>query len=792
MKTDSTFRIAITFVMLVTCVILYTGLTGYLPDERVYRADQRANISEVLATGIAFQLTRHHLEDVGSQMEFFANQNDDLVSCGIRRHDGTLVVEVGEHAATWARAKEQRNDGCYVVPLIRGTEQWGSLELQFSPQYVGFERFLSKSQFVLLGIVTSLTGLGAWLQLRRLLRFFDPERAVPPRVQEALDNFAEGVVVLNENDEIVLANETFARFLDVSSHDLVGKPFWNLAWTFAEEQPVRESSKLKNTRMHLADKTGNIRAIFSVNASPVVADDGECHGNMLAFNDITPLERNRAALLSTLEDLSRSKKEIAEQNEELKYLATRDPLTSCVNRRTFFQEFENFWEMATTGKIRLSVIMVDIDFFKSINDNYGHSMGDEVLQAVGKLLNEAAGECHVASRYGGEEFSILLRDFDITQGTEFAEQLRISISKLRFSIDLSITASLGVSSFSLEGKDPQDMLDQADRCLYVAKRNGRNQVVRFDDVPDGLVVDESKISREKPAEEIHDQPTIPYRAVSALVSALSYRDPMTGAHSVRVANLAGALAQRVTNPQEAYIIEMASLLHDIGKVGVPDSILLKPGPLTDEEWKVMQRHDQIGIEIINKSFQHQGLTNIVKCHHYHFDGSANQQSSSHESIPLGARILSIVDAFDAMISDRPYRKSVSIAHAINELRRCRGQQFDPVLVDQFIALIESGLLNQELEVDVRGDATLVIGEQLERIVRVVEDGDTQSFIALTQRMGKFAEANNIPAIVDAAQSAVAWASEHDQLEAIGTEVFQLLAACRAARTQMAEVSSENA
>ncbi len=398
---------------------------------------------------------------------------------------------------------------------------------------------------------------------------------------------------------------------------------------------------------------------------------------MVALADVTPLEQKSEQLATTLFELKQSKDEITKQNEELRYLATRDPLTNCVNRRTFFEQFDNlFNESKITGQ-PLCALMVDIDFFKSINDNYGHSKADDVLQATGLLLNELARDDDVVCRYGGEEFSVLMPGLSLDEASEAAERIRGSIAKIDF-VGFSITASLGVSQVKLGAPNPQALLDQADKCLYVAKRNGRDQVVRFDTVPDDLIVDESKIARLKPGEN-ESSDSIPFSAVSALLSALSFRDAQTGAHSTRVAAYAALLAQRLLGPKEVYVIEIAGLLHDIEKIGVPDAILLKPGRLDEEEWKIMDRHDRFGIEIINKSFKHKELTEIVRCHYNRFDGRGIGGLHGEE-IPIGARILTIADSFDAMISDRPYRKGMPIQDALNELCRCAGTQFDPNLI----------------------------------------------------------------------------------------------------------------
>lgn len=793
MKISSLARINFSIVMLCIASILYAKFTGLIPDERVYQANSRVKLCESVAANVSGSINDYDLLKVGKQLELFAAQNPDLLSVALRRLNGDVVVAVGSHSEQWNELAAQQHDGCYVVQIASSSMKWGQVEFQFRPLYAGTNQFFSDSLLKLVGFVALLVGLACWLHLRRILRHLDPSKSVPPRVREVLNSFAEGVVVIDGENRIVLANESFANHVEKTQEELLGSSLYDLPWRITEVTDVTASEDPAGTKrgsqMQLADKNGQIKAIFSVNSSPVLDDDGNHKGVMMAFTDVTPLERNRSALLETLQELSVSKRAITKQNEELRYLATRDPLTSCINRRTFFELFEDHWKNAKTLNIPLCAMMVDIDFFKPINDDYGHSMGDEVLRQTGVLLNSIKRKDDVVCRYGGEEFAILMPGLEIEDAETAAESIRIGISKMKFP-DFNITASLGLSAFSLGAASPQDMLDQADKCLYVAKRNGRNQVVRFDTVPADLIVDESKISRTKPDEETLDIPTIPYPAVTALLSALTFRDHGTGMHSNRVSSYAALLAQRVLGPKQVYVVEIGALLHDIGKVGVPDAILLKPGKLTPEEWEFMEKHDRIGVEIIGRSFKHQGLTDVVKYHHYRYGGDEvrEKQTLWGEDIPIGARILTIVDSFDAMVSNRSYRKGMPIKDAIQELRRCSSTQFDPVLVELFIEIIESGSLKsgRNHSQAFTGDVILELGQQIERLVESADQGDGETFITLAERLRQTAEKHEISMICDAASHAIDAANEDGQLENLVKQSFELLAVCRELRANLSE------
>jgi diguanylate cyclase (GGDEF)-like protein len=434
--------------------------------------------------------------------------------------------------------------------------------------------------------------------------------------------------------------------------------------------------------------------------------------------------------------------------------------------------------------------MVDVDHFKAVNDTHGHGVGDQVLQRVGQMLMQTARESDIVCRYGGEEFVILLPYTGIDQAAEAAERLRISLETAKFP-NLSITASLGVSERNLGASDPQGLLDEADKCLYVAKRNGRNQVVRWDEVPDDLELDELEIPRAKPAED-GNQTAIPFQAITALISALAYRDVATAEHSRRVADLCVATGEGLMSLSACYVLENAALLHDIGKIGVPDSILLKPGPLTEEEWEHMRRQERIGVEIIRASFDSRELVSIVANHQAWFGGTPHAPHlPKGEHIPLGARILSIVNAYDAMTSLQVYREPRMQEEAFAELRRCAGAQFDPVLVERFVSIAKVRMHFPAPEVSgVSQESALQFGLQIERLMAALDNQDIPGLHALAGRLQAMAEKHQVSEIADKASELAKRTQSKNEMTDVLLAANELIELCRSTQSSYVRVAGD--
>jgi diguanylate cyclase (GGDEF)-like protein len=375
---------------------------------------------------------------------------------------------------------------------------------------------------------------------------------------------------------------------------------------------------------------------------------------------------------------------LAESNTRLEALATTDLLTELPNHRALLwmitQELERTQRYASS----CSLLFLDLDHFKALNDGYGHAAGDIALRELGGVLISTIRRKDIAGRWGGEEFVIILPETTTEEAVKIAENVRKAVSFHSFGISggLHLTCSIGVACSPDHGDDLDTLITNADQAMYGAKHLGRNQVrmVRDPAVIALLAGETDDEGREESALR---------GTVEALVTLVEERDRSLGHHSQHVADLVYQLALSFGMPQEqAEGVAQAGHLHDVGKIAIPDAILLKPGPLTEDEWTLMRRHSVVGAEVISHIPSVRPLVPVILAHHEWWDGCGYPNHLQGEQIPFAARLISVVDAYSVMITDRPYQQAYSPAAAVQELRRCAGTQFDPQVVEALILLLE--------------------------------------------------------------------------------------------------------
>ena len=796
----SSLRLAFALVCVGVSLILGSQWLGLVPDAHALRLQGRAVQCEAIAVSSAAMIRSHNWQELEAALTTIVNHDDDLLSIGVRADSGLLRLGTPGHDHFWPGMSQPSSTvDALHVPVTVNRRPWGAVELCYrSLRPTAWSAFAHHPITKLVGFFAVAGLLVYTFFISRVLRLFDATQVVPDRVRHALDTLAEGLLVLDEKATIVLANSAFAETVGIAAEELAGRVVSDLPWVPSEdatpldypwERAVVQMLPQTDQMMRYQLSDGSHR-IFSINSAPIGTADGGHRGSLVTFRDVTHIEEHRAELETMLAMLQISRDEIGRKNRELQILATQDALTGCLNRRAFFERFERAWAAAKEANKPLACVMIDNDHFKNVNDTYGHHVGDEVLRKVAAILRSLHRADELVCRYGGEEFCVVLPGCDLRDAERQAERIRKAIQSVEFDSpkELRLTASLGVSDLTCNAPDPQELINQADKCLYVAKRQGRNRVVVFQSQFDSIQADGSAAGDRRGEQPAAEPPsTLPFQAVAALVSALTYRDAETAEHSRRVADLCVLAAPGLLNQRQTYILEIAALLHDIGKIGVPDDVLLKPGPLTAEEWKLMGQHDRIGAEIVADTFGCPELTDIMRNHHAFYGGNGrNPHLPQGQDIPTGARLLTIADSYDAMTSDRVYRRGRSHAEAVEELRRCAGTQFDPELVERFVESLAHYRRPEGTSLpSVTKGTALQIGLQIERLAEAVDNRDTEGLQTLASRLCLTARHNGVDSIAEAAErlDALAGDASTEWVQLLGL-TGQLLSLCRATQNAL--------
>lgn len=489
-------RISLGLVLLTISIMLIGDIFLRIGDKSNQAVlDARKQLCESLAVQFSVLISQQDTQALNETLTAVVRRNDDVLSAGLRRSSGELLIEVGVHDRLWKKTPFDKSTPTRAqVPIFNGDKQWGGIEVRFTKlRKSGFAAVFADPFFQLI-LFVSLSGfIGYLLFMKRTLRHLDPSAVIPDRVKTALDVLAEGVVLVNERSQIVLTNTAFARMLQGESEQLLGIDLSTLNWRSNDvdtapplpwKQAIESNESALGVPLNLTTKAEGLRT-FIVNGSPILDDSGVSRGAMVTFDDITELEKKNDELKRMLDSLQSAQEEVNRQNERLQILATRDPLTSCLNRRSFNEHCEQELTKAEREGVPLSCIMMDIDHFKSINDTHGHSVGDDVIKQVVKSARSGLRSIDIIGRYGGEEFCVLLPELDLDQAAVVAERLRFRIeNEVRDALPVDanriVTSSFGISSTQVCGFDAHTLVDAADQALYHSKNTGRNRVSRFD------------------------------------------------------------------------------------------------------------------------------------------------------------------------------------------------------------------------------------------------------------------------------------------------------------------------
>jgi diguanylate cyclase (GGDEF)-like protein/PAS domain S-box-containing protein len=493
-------RISLGLVSLASCLLLTADLIlGVLPDEASVARQIRKKSTESLAIQLAALAQNDDIETLRRTLHAVVTRDADVLSIAVRRVDGHVAAETGNHERHWVPPPQNKSTLTDVlVPINTPNGTWGQIEVAYRPTtpqtLMGWLKYPGVS---LTATMLTLGFLLFYLYLRRILQHLDPKAAIPDRVRTAFDALSEGVIVIDKDGQIVLANSGFRGLHPDAARELTGKKISDLVWLVTAIGNHQAAWPWERAMASKASVTGETIKIergdgtsvkVTINCAPILDERKSSRGCLITLDDLTLVEHMNQQLLDMVAQLEVAKHKIEQQNVELKHLADHDQLTSALTRRAFLERAQQlFLKSAAQHGGTVTCIMVDIDHFKSVNDRYGHLVGDQVIHRVALTLRDATPEGDLLCRYGGEEFCMLLSGVKSQQAQQFADQIRKLIENTCGAAVIPgesarITASFGVASFNSGAATLAELIKQADQALYLAKAEGRNRVCRYDEL----------------------------------------------------------------------------------------------------------------------------------------------------------------------------------------------------------------------------------------------------------------------------------------------------------------------
>ena len=499
--------------------------------------------------------------------------------------------------------------------------------------------------------------------------------------------------------------------INLKLQDKLGNNYSTKVFLKDDENPIIKV--FKNKTMQFTEKENYLKLAYFKDYSTAILpliSVNKCIG-VFIIEDVNA--RQSAKLYSLIANhiaLVTHNLELIEKSDE--YIHT-DSLTLLNNHRGFQEILSNEISRTEINKQALSIIMMDINNITKINRELGHAKGDEVIKLVAEKVRQNCREGDIACRYGGDEFAIILPNTQSSQAKYVAEFLTYSLSCCFIDDIGPIKVAVGVATYPDCAHDKEQLLILAEQAMYISQakgyKDGMSAIISssdfnfWDDIALksyaevvskrhsqlGINFEEELLAKFNKEHESSDSRT--WEVATSLAGAIDAKDPYTKGHSTSVSRFSEALARAVNLPEkEIARITLGALLHDVGKIGIPETVLKKEGPLSDEEWAIMKQHPVIGAEkVLQPNPNLRDLIPIVKYHHERIDGKGYPEGLSYGDIPLAAKIVAIADTYHALISDRPYRKGMNIEKALSILEEGAGTQWDKNLVRTFIQIAPS-------------------------------------------------------------------------------------------------------
>jgi diguanylate cyclase (GGDEF)-like protein/PAS domain S-box-containing protein len=456
-------------------------------------------------------------------------------------------------------------------------------------------------------------------------RYLKAGEIIPINYEKIVENIKDCAIVLNKDKKIIFLNNS-AQSLFKAVNDFVGKPIYDF---FPNYKYFEEA--MPNGKMDTIIKTSDGNRHFDMNTSTIRRGKTEIAGELIILRDIT---------------------ERKEYENKIKYMSFHDYLTGLYNRAFFDEELTR---LDDSRNLPLSIVMGDVNGLKMTNDAYGHDKGDELLIKMAGILKQCFRKSDIISRWGGDEFITLLPATEYSTAEEIVK--RIKIACLSISVEnMPVSISLGISTKASPEQDIAYVIKDAEDKMYENKTDSERRT----------------------------HSTI----ISSIKQSLIKKEYETEKNMKMMENLSLQVGKDLgLSEVELNELTILSALHDIGKITIPEDILLKPGNLTPEEWAIIKKHPEAGYRIAKSSIDIAAVADAILTHHENWDGSGYPKGLKNGEIPRLSRIISIVDSYNAMISDRPYRKAMNKMEAIEEIKKYSGIKYDPKIVETFLRLM---------------------------------------------------------------------------------------------------------
>ncbi len=566
-----------------------------------------------------------------------------------------------------------------------GLETYIGRPVKFNGEYKGVLCVIYQKDFVpsseeerLMGIIAAAIGIEE-----------DRKKAENEKTV-ILNSMLELVVQQDTKNRIIWANKATAEAFDTTPELLEGKICYKAFHNSdkpCKNCPVvraRETGKIEEEEMAAPDGRE-----WLIKGMPIKDEKNNITGILEVAEDIT---RRRKAEKNT-EVLN---KELLRSNKKLQRLVIKDPQTGLYNHGYFKDIMESEFYRAKKYCQLLSLMFIDIDYFRSVNEAYGYKLGDLVLKQFAHKLRRLVRLNDYVVRFGDEEFVLILPGNDKRCALELGHRIADSIRVFTFGDKknmVKLRLSVAVVSYPEDGLfKSSDFIETADKILNKAKEYGGDRVCSMSDIQDNKILYDKTATIKHLKQEISkltkkaNQSSI--ESIFAFAKTIELKDHYTGNHVERTVYYANEIAKRISlSMDDMKLVEQASMLHDLGKIGISEKILLKKGPLTRAEFKKIKEHPKIGVDIIRPIQSFHSLLPLILYHHERWDGKGYPFGLKGDEIPIGARIIAIADVYEALISDRPYRKALSKKEALRIIKENSGKQFDPKIASVLMEVL---------------------------------------------------------------------------------------------------------